>query len=105
MDSEPQIKFPDFYDALYEMEVQAKGRLGEVLVILKDIGTFNMTFMDPERIRQDLEGEAESGRDFLAESNLVVMETVSREAIVRTVYKLDKEGFFRKLAGKVQGES
>lgn len=91
------IIFPDDYDARRQYETPFKGYLGDVVVRLDDGQRFRLFFIDPARLRQELEEQAERGQPYFAEPNLIVLPEVNSDAIRRAVEGLVSEQFFRHL--------
>jgi hypothetical protein len=89
-----RVIFPDCYDERAEFEAPRKGWLPGVVVQLEDGTRFPLLFMDPVRLAQDLEGEAQTGRPYFAEPGLVVLPEVTTQAILAAVPGLVRDGFF-----------
>ncbi len=97
----PIVVFPWGVDARAEAELPDKGRLSGVIVEFGGGLKYSLTFYDPVRLGQDLAEEVETGRSFLAEPGLVVLPALTREAIIRAVDELFREGFFRELMPRI----
>jgi hypothetical protein len=91
------IRFPEWYDDRAEFEATSKGYLGEVVVRLADGSRYQLYFIDPVRLGQDLDAEVQSGRNCLAEPALVVLPEVTTEAVRKAVPELIQSGYFRHL--------
>ncbi len=91
---QPSIFFPDGFDDRWEYEMTLKGYLSNVEVGLTDGRRFLVNLIDPVRLAQDLEGEADSGRPYFAEPGLIVLTEVTKPAIVTAIQSLWREGFF-----------
>lgn len=93
----PEILYPQGFDARRESEMEDKGYLNDVTVRFRDGSRFLLNFIDPIRLAQDLECEVESGSPFLAEPSMIVVPTVTEEAIRRAVDGLVQARFFEAL--------
>jgi hypothetical protein len=91
------VKFPDYYDALYQLEVASKGYLTDVVVQFLNGTAYTMYFVDLTRLQQDFQSELECGNNFFAEPNLVVLSKVTPEDIETAIEKLVAQGFFNEL--------
>jgi hypothetical protein len=89
-----EIKFPDYYDELYEFECESKGYMNNIEVYLKDGGKYSLCFMGPFRINQDLESEVNMGNSFLFEPNLIIVPKVNKKNIVSSIEQVYKEALF-----------
>lgn len=93
-----EIIFPQGFDARWEAEMTDKGYLDDVTVRFEDGSRFRVSFIDPDRLKQDLQRETESGSPYFAEPGLIVVPRVTRESIRRAVGGLAGEDFFKSLA-------
>src|SRR5438105_3157037 len=91
------VVFPDHYDDRLEYETPSKGYLGDVEVRLEDGSRYRLYFIDPVRLRQTLEEDAEAGRPYYTEPGLVVLPEATTEAIRKAVTGLIRDGYFRHL--------
>jgi 23S rRNA A2030 N6-methylase RlmJ len=91
------VSFPEDFDAQAEFETAARGYLGDVTVRLRNGRAYQLVFVDPTRLRQTLEDDAERGRAYFTEPGLVVLPEVTREAILQAVHGLERDGYFRHL--------
>jgi hypothetical protein len=57
------------------------------------VNAYPLLFMDAVRLAQDLEGEAQMGRPYLAEPGLVVLPEVTTQAILAAVPGLVRDGY------------
>ena len=94
---EPEIQFPEGFDDRWEYEMPMKGYLNNVTVRLDSGSSFRVNFIDPVRLAQDLEVESKTGRAYFAETGLIVLPEITREAIALAVHGLWNEGFFDSL--------
>jgi hypothetical protein len=92
-----KVTFPDCYDARAEQEATQKGYLGDVRVQLEDGSCYRLFFIDPVRLQQDLQAEAEFGRPYFTEPGLVILPEITTQAIREVVPRLAQEGFFKHL--------
>lgn len=92
--------FPPEFDERAEFEMADRGYLWGGQIELADGRRFPVTFYDPVRLAQDVEGSGETGVPMLAEPGLVVIPEVTREAIQRTIPELVRERFFDHLNPK-----
>lgn len=95
-----RVLFPDWYDDLAEVEVEHKGWLQGVRVELPDGRLYPVHFYDPVRLGQDLEEEAKWERPYIAEPGMIVVPSVTREAVRKAVASLTDTGYFRHLQGE-----
>src|SRR5688572_29899187 len=91
------VIFPEGYDARREYETPMRGYLSDVVVQLEDGSRYQLSFIDPVRLQQDLEAEAQTGATYFAEPNLIVLPEVTTEAIIKAAEGLVKEKFFNHL--------
>jgi len=91
------VKFPDYYDELYQLEVSAKGYLTDVIVQFLDGTTYALYFTDITRLQQDFQSEIEEENNFFAEPNMVVLSKVTPQEIKIAIEKLVAQGFFDEL--------
>jgi hypothetical protein len=98
------IHFPEYYDAVTELEVCDKGWFAGVTVELPDGSVHPVFFYDPVRLGQDLAADAKQSRPFIAEPGLIVVPEVTRAAMTSAIEQLVKQGYFehvRALAGTI----
>ncbi len=91
------VKFPDYYDDLYQLEVSAKGYLTDVVVQFLDGTAYSLYFTDITRLQQDFQSEIEGKNNFFAEPNMVVLSKVTPQEIKIAIEKLLAQGFFEEL--------
>lgn len=89
------VIFPAHYDERAEYETPMKGYLNGVVVQMEDGARYQLSFIDPVRVRQDL--EAEPGAAYFAEPNLIVLPQVTTESVRKAVEGLVREKFFEHL--------
>ncbi|MEU8523639.1 hypothetical protein [Streptomyces sp. NPDC048577] len=85
------VRFPDYLDD-YEAETEAKGYLVGVVVSAGN-RSFELTVYDRARLVQELDDELDSDRAYFAVPNLLVVRSVTRAEIFRTVEALAKGNF------------
>jgi hypothetical protein len=78
----------DFDD--YEWEVKVKGFFSEARLSVSG-KRYRLTFYDPIRLNQEIEGELQRGELFF-EPNLVIVNSVTRSDMERAVEALMKSG-------------
>src|SRR5262249_9638176 len=93
----PIVQFPEDYDAQSEFETPSRGYLSDVIVQLEDGSRYKMFFIDMTRLGQTLVDDVQFGRPYYTEPNLVVLPTVTTEAIKEAVQGLWKDGYFQHL--------
>ena len=92
--SEPEIIYPSGFDERWEREMTVKGYLGNVIVRFEDGSRFQVSFIDPIRLAQDLQCEAEFGSPFFAEAGLIVVPEVTQKSIHRAIVGATVADFF-----------
>jgi hypothetical protein len=85
------VRFPEYLDG-YEAETEAKGYLVGVVVTAGN-RSFELTVFDRARLVQELDDELDSDRACFSVSNLLVVRSVTRVEILRTVEVLAKGNF------------
>ena len=88
---QPTILFPEGYHARRESETLFKGYLGGVVVQSPEGLRYKVFFVDPTRLKQDLDDDAEAGRPYFTEPGLVVLPEVTTESIRTAVGGLWRE--------------
>jgi hypothetical protein len=91
------VEFPKDYDAQSAYETPSRGYLSEIVVQLEDGSRYQLFFIDPVRLQQELTDQVQLGRAYWAEPNLVVLPRVTTEAIHQAVEGLAAEDFFKHL--------
>jgi hypothetical protein len=94
---DPEIVFPQGFDARREAEMSDKGYLSNVAVRFEDGSRFLVNFIDLVQLSQDLQAESESGTPYFAEPGLIVIPQVTREILRTAVVGLRRERFFESL--------
>jgi hypothetical protein len=88
------ISFPEGYDDRIAFETPSKGYLRDVIIHLEDDSHYQLFFIDPVRLQQDLQADVANGREYYAEPGMVVLPEVTTQTIQRAVAGLWREGFF-----------
>src|SRR5689334_131412 len=91
------VSFPEDFDARDQLEMTARGYLSDVTVRLGGGRTYSLVFLDVVRLRQTLEDDTALGRPYFAEPGLVVLPEVTRDAVLRAVEGLRRDGYFKHL--------
>jgi hypothetical protein len=92
-----RIIFPEGFDARWEAVLAEKGYIEDVVVELECGTRYALSFIDPTRLKQELELEARAGRPFYAVPNLVVLPEVTRAAIEQATPELVLENYLERL--------
>lgn len=93
----PYLHLPDWFDERAEFEIPFKGYLSHVQVELDNGNRYEVCFIDPIRLQQDLEEEAKMGRPYFAEAGIVVLPEVTLSNARSVIQSLLEDGFFAKL--------
>jgi hypothetical protein len=100
-----RVIFPQGFDNRWEAELPDKGYIDDVVIELESGQRYALSFMDPTRLRQELDLEVGSGRPFYAVPNLVVLPEVSKTAIQQAARGLLLDDYFEKLQPLGAGEA
>ncbi|MEC4817065.1 MAG: hypothetical protein SAK29_27920 [Scytonema sp. PMC 1069.18] len=101
----PKLIFKYGWDDKDEAETPMKGYRSDGIVHSPDGEMYPVYFIDPVRLQQDLEAETELGSPFLAETGLIILPEVTREAMENAVRQLWAKGFFQSVKSlKVEAE-
>jgi hypothetical protein len=92
---EALVLFPEDYDEQSAYETPFRGYLSGVIVRFADGSRYQLFFIDPARLQQELAEHVQAGRPFFTEPNLVVLPEVTTEAVHKAVQGLQKESAFR----------
>jgi hypothetical protein len=101
----PVVTFPDDYDEQSEFETPSRGYLSDVVVRLGDGSCYRLYFIDPIRLQQNLADEAQAGRAYFGEPNLVVLPEVTTPTIREAVQGLCRAGYFQHLKPLAQSSA
>lgn len=93
-----QILKPEYWDERADDEMTVKGFANGFRVVLDSGHAVELSFIDPVRLRQDLESEIEQGHPYFWEPNLVVIPEVTMGAIQAAVEGLSRDGTLDALA-------
>lgn len=91
------IEIPGGLDEVIAQEFEERGYSGSVIVALKGGGRYLLSFVDAERLADDIEYSQRIGEACFADGWLVVVPKVTYEAMVRAVTQLCARGHFAKL--------
>jgi hypothetical protein len=91
------VVFPDWYDERARYEHNRKGHLNGVIVRFADGRRYQVSFMDPTRLSQEIEAELHRGEPCFLEPALVVVPEVTPEAIHKALPALVRQNFFEHL--------
>lgn len=91
------IHFPEGYDERREYETPSRGYLSHVIVQLEDGARYQLFFIDPVRLQQELADDVRSGHEFFAEPNMIVLPEVTTGTIHKAVEGLLREKYFGNL--------
>jgi hypothetical protein len=102
-----RIIFPEGFDARWEAELPDKGYIEDVVAELACGTRYALSFIDPTRLKQELDIETRSGRPFYAVPNLVLIPEVTRAAIEQATQELVLEDYLERLGTdpRVNGEA
>ena len=95
MTNYPELTFTYGWNDKDEVETPMKGYRSDGIVHSPEGEMYPVYFIDPVRLQQDLEAEAELGSPFLAEPGLIILPEVTREAMENAVRQLWKQGYFQ----------
>jgi hypothetical protein len=95
------IVFPDWYDERARYEHSRKGHLYGVIVRFADSTRYQVSFIDPIRLRQEIEDELSRGASCFLEPALIVVPEVTPEAIHKALPALVRQSFFEHLKPEV----
>ena len=90
----PTLSFTCDFDVRTAWEVEQKGWFRCAVVILPNGLRIPVFFLDPIRLAQDLEYAVGEGRCCLAEPGLIIVPSVTREAMERAVSELFESKYF-----------
>src|SRR5262245_12049537 len=96
--SPPVLHFRESLDAYEWHEISRKGWYTGVVAELPGGKLYPLTFYDPVRLVQELEGEVERGRPCFGEPALVVVPEITEAALRASVEHLFLLGWFARLA-------
>lgn len=95
--SYPKLHLPEWFDERAEFETTFKGYLNDVEVELEDGDRYRVFFIDPTRLRQDLEEEVRLGMPYFAEVGMIVLPEVTINNAKAAIKSLLEDGFFASL--------
>lgn len=88
------ILFPEEFDARSALEANERGYLSHVIVSMSDRSRYPIFFIEPIRLKQELEICCTLGDRFFAEVGLVVVPDLSLETLTAAVRRLIEKGYF-----------
>jgi hypothetical protein len=88
----PRLVFPEGFTARDEWEMERKGFVNAFLEC-KDGQRFQVMFIDPVRLAQDVEATLKSGQPYYYEFGQVVVPEVTMPALTRIIPELVEEGY------------
>jgi hypothetical protein len=88
------VRFPEYYDDLAAFEIESKGFLDGVVVEFDDGRRISLSFRDSWNVQldHDVTGQTPSGIRYLMIPHLVIVDVVSRAAILESIEALVKDG-------------
>jgi hypothetical protein len=89
-----QLVFARDFEPSDEDEARDRGYLSHVLVETDGEQLFPVTFYDAVRLAQDLEENANAGTPMVAEPGMIVLQTITREAMESAARILCEQGYF-----------
>ena len=89
-----KIIYPIEWNEIDKLERPAKGFLNNVKVIKENGKEYTLSFYDPVRLSQDLEGENKIGKAGIIEKGLLIIKEVTKENIEKAVKQAETEGYF-----------
>lgn len=96
-------KFPKIYDAkyyfdddLYQLEVESKGCLLDIIVEFSNNIKYKISFYDISRFSQDVAEELQQS-SFLYEENIIFLTRITKDNIIRTINELENKGIYCRL--------
>jgi hypothetical protein len=93
--SMPRLVFPDGFAERDEWEMERKGFVYAFLEC-EDGRRYQVLFIDPVRLAQDVEATLASGQPYYYEYGLVVVPEVTIAALTRVIPSLVEEGFLER---------
>jgi hypothetical protein len=91
------IEFPPDYDERSAYETPLRGYLSGVVVRMEDGARYELFFIDPVRMQQELTGHVGDVQPYFWEPNMVILHEVTTETIRTAVEGLVKERFYEHL--------
>jgi hypothetical protein len=95
--SYPIIVFPEENDERLKDEAVVRGYLDGVIVQMEDGSRYQIFFIDPLRLGQEIDGSFKSGRACFTEPGLVVIPQVTPQFMEKAVQELHRAKFFEDL--------
>lgn len=96
-------RFPKIYDAkyyfdddLYQLEVESKGCLLNIIVEFSNNIKYKISFYDISRFSQDVAEELQQS-SFFYEENIIFLTRITKDNIIRTINELENKGIYYRL--------
>lgn len=96
-------KFPKIYDAkyyfdddLYQLEVESRGCLLNIIVEFSNNIKYKISFYDISRFSQDVAEELQQS-SFFYEENIIFLTRITKDNIIRTINELENKGIYYRL--------
>lgn len=96
-------KFPKIYDAkyyfdddLYQLEVESRGCLLNIIVEFSNNIKYKISFYDISRFSQDVAEELQQS-SFFYEENIIFLTRITKDNIIRTINELENKGIYCRL--------
>lgn len=96
-------KFPKIYDAkyyfdddLYQLEVESKGCLLNIIVEFSNNIKYKISYYDISRFSQDIAEELQQS-SFFYEENIIFLTRITKDNIIRTINELENKGIYYRL--------
>ena len=90
----PKLLLPPWFDEICEYEVTNKGWLGVAEIELKNGKLYQVFFIEPGRLQEDMEHRKDAGKPFFVETGLIILPEITLEKIREILPFLEEEGFF-----------
>ncbi len=90
----PKLMFSYPFDERTAYEAENRGYWGHSFVEFYDGRTQPVVFYDLIRLAQDLEEETNQGRPFVAEQNMIIVQSVTLSNMTIAIEQLVENGFF-----------
>src|SRR5438552_11575899 len=91
----PRLVSPEGFTERDELEMESKGYV-YVFLECEDGCRYQVMFIDPVRLSQDIEATLQSGQPYYYEFGQVVVPEVTVAAITKTIPLLVEEGYFER---------
>lgn len=94
----PKIYNSEYYfdDDLYQLEVESKGCLLDIIVEFSNNIKYKISFYDISRFSQDVAEELQQS-SFFYEENIIFLTRITKDNIIRTINELENKGIYCRL--------